>query len=96
MHTSEETRQLIAHRIEDKLGPAHLEVIDDTAAHAGHPGLLMQEGGGHFRIQVVAEAFEGLSLIDQHRLIHDAVGYPMEGRIHALDIKTIPPSRYQP
>ena len=94
MSQSAETRQMIEDRIRASLDPIHLEVLDDSAAHAGHPGALIQ-GGGHFRIVCVSEAFEGKMLIDQHRLIHAAVDYPMEGRIHALEIKTIPPSRWQ-
>jgi BolA protein len=51
-------------------------------------------GGGHFAIRIVSEAVEGRSLIQQHKLVHEVVGYPMDGRIHALEIKTIKPSRW--
>ena len=94
MHDTAETRELIEQRLQEALSPAHLEVIDNSAAHAGHEGARMS-GGGHFAIRIVSEAFEGRSLIQQHKLVHEAVGYPMDGRIHALEIKTIKPSRWQ-
>ena len=90
-----ETRQRIEEQVEAALTPIHLEVHDDSAEHAGHPGALIS-GGGHFRIVCASERFEGLSLLEQHRLVHEAVGYPMDGRIHALQIKTVPASRWKP
>ncbi|GIW72849.1 MAG: hypothetical protein KatS3mg102_2391 [Planctomycetota bacterium] len=93
MKDTEQTRQRIEQRLRERLAPLALEVVDQSAAHAGHEGA--RHGGGHFRIEIVSAAFEGLPLLEQHRLVHEAVGYPMEGRIHALEIKTIPPSRWK-
>jgi len=92
--TTEDIRRQIEENLRRDLAPLHLEVLDDSAAHAGHVGVMVQ-GGGHFRILCVSEAFEGKSLVDQHRLIHGAVGYPMNGAIHALEIKTVPASRWR-
>jgi stress-induced morphogen len=49
-------------------------------------------GGDHFRAEVVSERFEGLSRIQQHKLIYDVFGDEVGGAIHALSIKTGTPS----
>jgi stress-induced morphogen len=46
-------------------------------------------GGDHFQVTVASGRFEGLSLVDQHRLVYDALAAPLaEGTIHELRIKT--------
>ena len=45
--------------------------------------------GDHFQVTVVSPAFEGLSLLDQHRRVNDALAAPLgDGSIHELRIKT--------
>lgn len=58
---------------------------------------VVDEGGGdHLRAVVTAPQFEGLSRIDQHRLVRAAVKRRMDdGTIHALSISTNPPSSEQ-
>lgn len=46
-------------------------------------------GGDHFEVAVVSAAFKGKSMVDQHRMIYQAVGNAMDGPIHALKIKTM-------
>jgi len=46
-------------------------------------------GGDHFQVTVTSRQFEGLSLVDQHRLVYDALAAPLaDGSIHELRIKT--------
>jgi stress-induced morphogen len=46
-------------------------------------------GGDHFQVNVVSPRFDGLSLIEQHRLVYDALAEPLaDGTIHELRIKT--------
>ena len=46
-------------------------------------------GGDHFQVNVTSPRFEGLSLIDQHKLVYDALATPLaDGTIHELRIKT--------
>ena len=46
-------------------------------------------GGDHFHVTVASSRFEGLSLLDQHRLVNDALAGPLrDGTIHELRIKT--------
>lgn len=56
---------------------------------AGIPGAKVVESDGdghHFRVGVVAAAFEGLSRIDRHRMVNDVFAGELGGRIHALSI----------
>jgi stress-induced morphogen len=48
-------------------------------------------GGDHFRAEVVANRFEGLSRIEQHKLVYGVFGDEVGGAIHALSIKTSTP-----
>ncbi len=57
--------------LERALVPSELEILDDSAAHAGHAGA---RGGGHYKVRVVAEAFRGRSQLERHRLVYTAVG----------------------
>jgi stress-induced morphogen len=46
-------------------------------------------GGDHFHVTVVSPRFAGLSLVDQHRLVYDALAEPLaDGTIHELRITT--------
>ena len=70
--------------LEQAFAPATLELIDDSAAHAGHAG---SRGGGHFRVRIVAEAFRGRSQLERHRLVYAAVAPLLSGgSVHALNI----------
>ena len=69
--------------IEQALAPASLEIIDDSARHAGHAGA---RSGGHFRVTLVAEAFRGRSPLERHRLVYEAVAPLMQSGVHALNI----------
>ncbi len=64
---------------------------------AGIPGALADVedytgGGDHFRATVTAPAFDGLSRIQQHRLVYAIFGTEIGGAIHALALKTATPS----
>ncbi len=63
--------------------PQSLEIIDDSARHAGHAGA---REGGHYRVVVVAEAFRGKPQLARHRLVYEAVAPLMGQGVHALSI----------
>ena len=66
------------------LDPVAIEVIDDSAKHAGHAGA--RSGGGHFRLSIVSPRFAGCRTMERHRLVYDALGPLMKREIHALSI----------
>lgn len=71
------------------LDPQRLEIIDDSAKHAGHEGA--KSGGGHYRLAIVSARFAGKGTLERHRLIYDALGNMMRREIHALSIKALAP-----
>ena len=53
-------------------------------------------GGDHWQVIIVSAAFEGKGLIEQHRLVNDALKEPMgDQRIHALSLKTYSPAQWE-
>ena len=66
------------------LDPVTIEIIDDSAKHAGHAGA--KGGGGHFRLAIVSARFAGCRTMERHRLVYDALGPLMKQQIHALSI----------
>ena len=72
------------------LAPLSLEIEDESHRHAGHAGAA--DGRGHFRVDVVSEAFAGLGPIARHRAIYAALGDLMTTDIHALSIRARTPA----
>jgi stress-induced morphogen len=75
MPTAEELKE----RIQSALPGAQVMVHDLTG------------GGDHFRAEVVSDRFQGLSRIEQHKLVYAVFGDEVGGPIHALSIKTATP-----
>lgn len=82
------TLELIRQRLAS-LEPVTLEVVDESAAHAGHAGAA--SGGGHFRLTIVSNHFAGMSAVSRHRAIYQSLGDLMSGRIHAMAITALTP-----
>ena len=66
-----------------QLEPVVLELVDDSAAHAGHAGA---RSGAHFNLRIVSARFAGLPRIARHRLVYDALRPWMAEGVHALAI----------
>lgn len=81
------TAAAIEATLRDKLRPSWLEVIDESAAHAGHAGANGLGYGTHFRVRLAAPAFEGRSRVAAHRLVYDALQPYMDAGLHALAIE---------
>ena len=79
----------IRERLTQALQPASLEIIDESARHAGHAGAA--SGGGHYIVHIVSAAFQDKSSIQRHRLVYDAVGDMLHREIHALSIQAKTP-----
>ena len=88
-----ERPRIIDRRLREELGATHVEVLDDSAAHAGHLGA--EGGGGHFRVLVVSPRFEGLSPVAAQRLVYSALGDFMTTDVHALEMRTLTPDAWQ-
>ena len=72
--------------IESQLNIHHIEIIDQSAQHAGHSG---NTGGGHYNAYIISDDFMDKSLIQRHRLVYDALENMMQNEIHAFSMKTM-------
>ncbi len=80
----------IEQQLRAALAPQRLEIVDDSAKHAGHAGA-RESGGGHYNVTIVSAAFAGKNLIERHRLVYGALGELMHKDIHALSLQALSP-----
>jgi BolA protein len=67
------------------LDPVSLELVDESARHAGHAGA-RPGGNTHWKLKLISMKFSGLSSVARHRLVYAALGDLMHNPIHALAI----------
>ena len=82
----------ITEKLNNALSPLSLNVIDESQKHAGHAGA-RPEGETHFKVQIVSERFEGMSLVARHRLVNEILADELNTRVHALAISASPPPK---
>lgn len=70
------------------LEPVEIEIIDQSALHAGHAG---NKGGGHFKLKITSSHFCKKSQIMRHRLIYQTLADLIPNQIHALSIHAFAP-----
>lgn len=80
--------------LEAALAPESLEIMDDSARHAGHAGA--RDGRGHFNVAIVSGAFAGRPPLARHRMVYAALGGMMQTDIHALSIVARAPGETAP
>jgi BolA protein len=81
----------IGRRLTEKLNPRQLEVIDESAAHAGHMGA-SAAGETHFRVVVVSDSFTGMTRIARQRLVNEIMADLLAGRVHAFSARLATPA----
>ena len=79
--------EAIRARLNKALAPDLLEIEDEGHLHVGHAGA--RDGRGHFAVRISSRKFSGLRMLQQHRLIYDALGDLMQTDIHALRIEVV-------
>lgn len=72
-----------------RLAPESVEIVDESARHAGHEGA--RAGGGHYRLTIVSREFSGKPAQARHRMVYEALGPMMRNEIHALAIRAYAP-----
>lgn len=83
-------KALIEDRLTAAFAPERLEVIDESAAHAGHAG--HRPGGeSHFRVRIIADGFVGVGRVDRHRRVNQALAEAFARGLHALAIEASAP-----
>lgn len=82
--------QAITEKLTQAFSPDRLVVANESHLHAGHassPGT----GSSHFRVTIVSQRFAGLSRLQRHRLVNQALSEELAGPVHALAIETLAP-----
>lgn len=75
--------------LQGSLAPVELRIRNDSAAHAGHAGA---REGAHLAVSIVADGFEGRTLMQRHRMVYGAAAPLLAGGIHALQISALTPA----
>ena len=83
------TPERIESTLRQALSATEVQVIDESALHAGHAGAAA--GGGHYRVTVVSPLFTGKNSVQRHRLVYAALADDMQQTIHALALTTLAP-----
>jgi len=81
--------EVIRSALATAFAPTRLELDDESHLHAGHAGAI--SGRGHFRVEIVSPAFNGLGPLARHRAVYAALGELMATDIHALSIRAQTP-----
>ena len=80
----------ISDKLRRALVPEHLEVVNESGKHNVPPG-----AESHFKVTVVARAFEGRKLLERHREINRILAEELGGGIHALSLQTLTPDEWR-
>lgn len=76
-------------RLVERLAPTALEVIDESAHHAGHVGANGTGFGTHFRVRIASPLLTGKPRVARHRLVYDALQEFLDAGVHALAIEIL-------
>lgn len=76
-------------KLVDRLVPVALQVINESRMHA-----VPKDAETHFKVLVVSHAFEGKSLLQRHRMVHDILSEELDGGVHALAIHAYTPDQW--
>lgn len=72
--------------LEAAFAPTQLEIVDTSAAHAGHHQRHIDTATGHLHVTIVSAAFAGQSQLARHRAIYAALQALLATTLHALVI----------
>ncbi len=86
--------ETIRTKLAQGLQPLRLDIVNESALHAGHAG---DDGSGqsHFRVLIVSSSFEGISRIERQRMVHAMLKDEIANRIHAISIKALTKKEYE-
>jgi BolA protein len=76
-------------RLRERLQPTELEVIDESARHAGHSGANAEGSGSHFRVRIASPFFTQMPRVARHRLVYDSLQEFIDQGVHALAIEIL-------
>jgi BolA protein len=88
-------KDVLHHKLTAAFRPAPLAILDNSAAHAGHPGA-PAGSNSHYDITIISELFQNLRQVERHRKVYHALGDLWQhSSLHALQLKTLTPQEWQ-
>ncbi len=78
----------IEEKLIESLSPERLRIDNDSGRHAG------PATESHFRLVIVSDSFDGLSLVARQRLVYASLADELAGPVHALQMKCLTPVEY--
>jgi BolA protein len=82
--------QVMRESLTSQLKPIRLDIENESHLHAGHQGS-PNTGESHFRVLIVSPMFAGLSRVERHRMVNDALADLLKSKVHALALRTYAP-----
>uniref|UniRef100_A0A1I7YB09 BolA-like protein 1 n=1 Tax=Steinernema glaseri TaxID=37863 RepID=A0A1I7YB09_9BILA len=82
-------QQLIRKKLSSYFQPTHLDIVCESYMHNVPKG-----AEKHFKVQIVSDKFEGVSVIQRHRMVNSCLAEELAGPVHALRIDAHPPSKF--
>ena len=64
---------------------SEIEIVNDSESHRGHGGY--SDGETHFKLIIKSSKFNGMSRLEKHRAVHEALGSELLKKIHALELQ---------
>ncbi len=83
------TAAALEQRLQERLTPTSLQVLDESADHAGHAGAGPNGFGTHFRVRIASPLFTSRTRVQRHRLVYDALQDFVDAGLHALAIEIV-------
>ncbi len=77
-------------KLSSDLAPLLLQIVDESAKHAGHTGA-RPGGQTHFALKIVSHSFEGLSRVERQRKVYGLLEEEFAAGLHALALQTLTP-----
>ena len=76
----------IENLISQKINMIDFQIIDESHKHVNHK---KDTSGGHFKLFIVSDDFENMTLINRHKLIYNCLDSMMKKDIHAISMKLV-------
>ena len=89
LNAADITATHIQARLQEKLQPTALQVLDESGDHAGHVGANGSGFGTHFRVRISSPLFTGRNRVAQHRLVYESLQDFLDAGLHALAIEVV-------
>jgi BolA protein len=81
--------QAMRAKLEGAFLPERLEIVDDSARHAGHAGAGLGEGETHFNVLIEASTFNGMGRVARQRAVYAVLAEELAGPVHALSVRVL-------